>query len=61
MEDIDIFTSALELASLWYVKRVHFEQEGGVKKLHIELDYPKGSRFDDEGEVSTISLGDGST
>ena len=39
MKKLDIFTTALELSSPWYVEDVYFKEEGKEKILHIEVSH----------------------
>lgn len=39
MEELPIFTAALDICSPWYIKRIHFEFEEGKKKLCIWLSH----------------------
>lgn len=50
MEKLDIFTTALELSSPWYVENVYFKEEGKEKILHIEVAHEKRVKFEYESE-----------
>ena len=45
MDELPIFTAALELESPWFIKSVKFEGEGLSKILHIEVDHKKRVKF----------------
>ena len=41
MDELPIFTAALELEAPWYIKKVYFEGTGTSKKLHIDFCFYK--------------------
>lgn len=49
MDELPIFTAALDIRLPWYIKRVHFEFENGVKKLYIQVAHTRRTKFPYEG------------
>ena len=41
----EIFNLALGLETPWYVSSVIFKENKGIKELHIELSFSRGSKF----------------
>ena len=46
MDTVDLFTAALNLPEPWSITKVEFKPDSaGAMELHIELSFPKGSKF----------------
>ena len=56
MNSEHLFKMALDIELPWEVKSVNFkDSESGIKELHIEIDFKRGSKFKDEtGEFCEI-------
>lgn len=50
MQELELFTSALNLTSPWYVSQVKIEEPLGKKELHIWIEHTAGVKFAYEGE-----------
>lgn len=50
MDELPIFTAALELEAPWYIKKVYFEGTGTGKKLHIEVAHKRRTKFEYDGD-----------
>ncbi len=48
-----LFSQALGIVSPWYIKSVNFDSAN--KKLDIEVDFKKGSTFEDDDNGNTES------
>jgi len=49
MDELPIFTAALDIRSPWYIKRIHFEFEEGKKKLYIQVAHTRRTKFAYDG------------
>ena len=47
-----LFRSALGIESTWHVKDISFDLE--LKRLDIDLDFTRGSKFDLDGEMCAV-------
>lgn len=46
MDTVDIFAAALNLPEPWFIAKVDFKPDSiGAMELHIELSFPRGSKF----------------
>ena len=46
MDTVDIFAAALNLPAPWLISKVEFKPDSaGTMELHIELSFPRGSKF----------------
>jgi transposase len=54
MEELPIFTAALELKSPWFIERVYFKVEEGHKRLYIEVGHDRRTKFEYEGEKCPV-------
>ena len=49
MDELPIFTAALDICSPWHIKRIHFEFEEGKKKLYIQVAHTRRTKFAYDG------------
>jgi transposase len=55
MNSTDLFKIALGIQSPWEVVSLNFKESGPIKELHIEIDFKRGSKFQDEfGEICEV-------
>ncbi len=41
----ELFQMALGISDPWYITSVHFEEQNGIKELHINISFKRGSKF----------------
>lgn len=49
MDELPIFTAALEIKAPWFIERVHFEFEEGKRKLYIKVAHTRRTKFRYDG------------
>jgi transposase len=49
MENIELFTRALEIPEPWHIERLEFKKVENTSELHIELSHDRGVKFEYEG------------
>jgi transposase len=55
MNSTDLFKMALGIQNPWEVVSLSFKESGPIKELHIEIDFKRGSKFQDEfGEACEV-------
>jgi len=54
MEELPIFTAALELESPWFIKEIAFKGSGKDKQLHIYVSHKRGVKFEYESELCSV-------
>jgi len=54
MDELPIFTAALELESPWFIKDIEFKRSGEDKQLHIYVSHKRGVKFEYESELCSL-------
>lgn len=54
MDELPIFTAALEIKPPWFIERVHFEFEEGKRKLYIKVAHTWRTKFRYDGNACPV-------